>query len=41
MLAPSMFGNAEVYLNDDWESYTYNYVNNQALVDENGGSDSG
>lgn len=41
ILAPSMFGNAEVYLNDDWESYTYNYVNNQALVDENGGSDSG
>ena len=41
MLAPSMFGNAEVYLNDDWESYTYNYVNNQALVDENGGSGNG
>ena len=49
-LAPSVFGDLQVYLNDDWESYNYNYLNNRALLDENnaqadqpsgGGSDDG
>lgn len=35
-LSPETFGNLFVYLNDDWESYNYNYVNNRALLDENG-----
>lgn len=34
-LAPSVFGDLQVYLNDDWESYNYNYLNNRALLDEN------
>lgn len=49
-LAPSVFGDLQVYLNDDWESYNYNYLNNRALLDENnaqanqpseGGNDNG
>ena len=45
-LAPSVFGEAQVYLNDDWESYNYNYLNNRALLDENnatveGGTENG
>lgn len=27
-LSPSTFGDIGVYLNEDWESYTYNYINN-------------
>lgn len=34
-LAPDVFGDTQVYLNDDWESYNYNYLNNRALLDEN------
>lgn len=34
-LAPGVFGDLQVYLNDDWESYNYNYLNNRALLDEN------
>lgn len=34
-LSPSVFGDLQVYLNDDWESYNYNYLNNRALLDEN------
>lgn len=34
-LDPVTFADTYVYLNDDWESYTYNYINNQALLDEN------
>lgn len=45
---PVVFADAYVYLNDDWESYNYNYLNNQQLLDENnsdkeaaGGDDNG
>lgn len=34
-LAPSVFGDLQVYLNDDWESYNYNYLNNRELLDKN------
>ena len=45
-LAPNVFGDLQVYLNDDWESYNYNYLNNRALLDENnataeGGTENG
>jgi hypothetical protein len=41
-----VFGDLQVYLNDDWESYNYNYLNNRALLDENnataeGGTENG
>lgn len=35
-LDPVAFADTYVYLNDDWESYNYNYLNNRALLDENG-----
>lgn len=34
-LEPKVFKDTYVYLNDDWESYNYNYINNQSLLDEN------
>lgn len=34
-LAPDVFKDTFVYLNDDWESYNFNYLNNQSLLDEN------
>lgn len=34
-LDPIAFADTNVYLNDDWESYNYNYLNNRALLDEN------
>lgn len=34
-IAPDVFGDTYVYLNDDWESYNYNYLNNRQLLDEN------
>lgn len=37
LLSPETFGETYVYLNDDWESYSYNYVNNAAQVAENDG----
>lgn len=45
-LAPDVFGNLQVYLNDDWESYNYNYLHNQQQMDRNnstaeGGMDNG
>ena len=40
-LAPDVFGDLQVYLNDDWESYNYNYLNNRALLDENGAAQEG
>jgi hypothetical protein len=40
-LAPSVFGGLQVYLNDDWESYNYNYLNNRALLDENNATQEG
>jgi hypothetical protein len=40
-LAPSVFGDLQVYLNDDWESYNYNYLNNRALLDENNATQEG
>lgn len=45
-LSPDTFGDVQVYLNDDWESYNYNYLNNRMLLDENnatreGGTDNG
>lgn len=35
-LNPEVFGDLDVYLNDDWESYNYNYVNNMQQLDDNG-----
>lgn len=35
-LAPETFGDLQVYLNDDWESYNYNYLNNREQLDRNG-----
>lgn len=32
---PKAFGDANVYLNDDWESYNYNYVHNIQELDKN------
>lgn len=34
-IAPDVFGDAQVYLNDDWESYNYNYINNMQMLDKN------
>lgn len=34
-LSPETFADTFVYLNDDWESYNYNYLNNQSLLDNN------
>lgn len=34
-LSPETFKDTYVYLNDDWESYNYNYINNQSLLDKN------
>lgn len=39
--APSVFGDLYVYLNDDFESYNYNYLNNREQLDENGASTEG
>lgn len=33
-LSPKTFKDTYVYLNDDWESYNYNYLNNQSMLDE-------
>lgn len=35
-LSPETFGELYVYLNDDWESYNYNYLNNRSMLDKNG-----
>lgn len=35
-LSPELFKDAYVYLNDDWESYNYNYLNNRSQLDQNG-----
>ena len=32
---PRKFADTYVYLNDDWESYNFNYINNQSLLDKN------
>lgn len=32
---PKKFADAQVYLNDDWESYNYNYINNMQMLDKN------
>lgn len=35
-LSPETFGDTYVYLNDDWESYNYNYLNNAESLDKTG-----
>lgn len=40
-LSPETFGDTYVYLNDDWESYNYNYLNNRMMLDENNASEGG
>lgn len=40
-LDPVAFADTQVYLNDDWESYNYNYLNNRALLDENNATQEG
>lgn len=36
-LDPVAFADLNVYLNDDWESYNYNYLNNASLLAKDGG----
>lgn len=39
-LSPETFKDTNVYLNNDFESYNFNYLNNQSLLDENGAGES-
>lgn len=40
-LSPETFADTYVYLNDDWESYNYNYINNVKEIEKNGGTGEG